>query len=79
MYWKEASGAWEIGFEYTAQLIDTATSAHIWAERLDRDVADLFAMQDEVTERIVSTIANRVEKVEQQRASRKGPGDNAGL
>ena len=58
----------------TAQLIDTATSAHIWAERLDRDVADLFAMQDEVTERIVSTIANRVEKVEQQRASRKGPG-----
>ena len=58
----------------TAQLIDTATSAHIWAERLDRDVADLFAMQDEVTERIVSTIANRVEKVEQQRASRKGSG-----
>ena len=41
----------------TAQLIDAQTSAHIWAERLDRDVDDLFAMQDEVTERIVTTIA----------------------
>jgi adenylate cyclase len=57
----------------TAQLIDAATSAHIWAERLDRDLADLFEIQDEVTERIVSTIANRLEQTEQQRASRKRP------
>jgi TolB-like protein/Flp pilus assembly protein TadD len=57
----------------TAQLIDAATSAHIWAERIDRDLADLFEIQDEVTERIVSTLANRLERTEQQRASRKRP------
>ncbi|HXV26135.1 MAG TPA: tetratricopeptide repeat protein [Alphaproteobacteria bacterium] len=57
----------------TAQLIDARTGAHIWAERLDRDMGDLFAMQDEVTERIVATIASRLEKTEQERAVRKRP------
>jgi adenylate cyclase len=57
----------------TAQLIDAQTSAHIWAERLDREMDDLFAMQDEVTERIVTTIANRLERTEQERAARKRP------
>jgi adenylate cyclase len=57
----------------TAQLIDARTSAHIWAERLDRELADLFAIQDEVTERIVTTIANRLEKTEQERVSGKRP------
>jgi TolB-like protein/class 3 adenylate cyclase len=56
-----------------AQLIDARTSAHIWAERLDRDMDDLFAMQDEVTERIVTTIANRLERTERERAARKRP------
>ena len=56
-----------------AQLVDAQTGAHIWAERLDRDMDDLFAMQDEVTERIVATIANRLEKTEQERAKRKQP------
>ena len=53
----------------TAQLIDARTGAHIWAERLDRDMDDLFVMQDEVTERIVATIADRLEKTEQGRAA----------
>ena len=57
----------------TAQLIDAQTSAHIWAERLDREMDDLFAMQDEVTERIVTTIATRLERTEQERAGRKQP------
>ena len=57
----------------TAQLIDAQTSAHIWAERLDRDMDDLFAMQDEVTERIVTTIATRLERTEQERAGRRQP------
>jgi TolB-like protein/class 3 adenylate cyclase/Flp pilus assembly protein TadD len=57
----------------TAQLIDSQTSAHIWAERLDREVDDLFAMQDEVTERIVTTIAHHLERTEQERAARKRP------
>jgi TolB-like protein/class 3 adenylate cyclase/Flp pilus assembly protein TadD len=57
----------------TAQLIDVRTSAHIWADRLDRDIANLFAMQDEVTERIVTTIADRLERTEQARAVSKRP------
>ena len=57
----------------TAQLIEARTSAHIWADRLDRDLANLFAMQDEVTERIVTTIADRLERTEQGRAVSKRP------
>ena len=56
-----------------AQLIDARTSTHIWAERLDRNIDDLFAMQDEVTERIVSTIADRLERTERERAAIKRP------
>jgi adenylate cyclase len=36
----------------TAQLIDAATGNHIWAERYDRELADIFAVQDEITERV---------------------------
>jgi adenylate cyclase len=57
----------------TAQFVDAKTGAHIWAERLDRGVDDLFAMQDEVTERIVATIAHRLERTEQERAAGKRP------
>src|SRR4026209_2617675 len=57
----------------TAQLIDAQTSSHIWAERLDRDMDDLFAMQDEVTERIVTTIATRLERTELERVVRERP------
>ena len=35
-----------------AQLIDAETDAHLWAERFDRDIGDLFALQDEITSRI---------------------------
>ena len=40
----------------TGQLIDAATGAHVWAERLDREMADIFALQDEVTQSVVSAI-----------------------
>jgi TolB-like protein len=56
-----------------AQLVDTRTGAHIWAERVDREIGDLFVMQDEVTQHIVATIAHRVGKTEQARAARKRP------
>ena len=36
----------------TAQLIEAATGAHMWAERYDRDLADIFAVQDEITESV---------------------------
>ena len=40
----------------TAQLIDAATGAHLWAERYDRDLTDIFAVQDEVTQQIVAAL-----------------------
>jgi adenylate cyclase len=56
----------------TAQLIDGATGRHLWAQRYDRGVADVFAVQDEVTETIVATLAapygGRLRKAWQGRA-----------
>jgi adenylate cyclase len=40
----------------TAQLIDTASGGHVWAERYDRDLTDIFAVQDDVTHRIVESL-----------------------
>jgi TolB-like protein len=55
----------------TAQLIDAETDAHIWADRYDRDLSDIFALQDEITERIVSAIEPTVRAVEIKRALAK--------
>jgi TolB-like protein len=41
---------------FTAQLIDAATDAHLWAERFDRDTGDLFVLQNEITSRIANTL-----------------------
>jgi adenylate cyclase len=43
-----------------AQLIDAATEGHLWAERYDRDLDDIFSLQDEVTQNIVSSLAVRL-------------------
>ena len=58
-----------------AQLIETETGAHIWADRYERDLSDVFALQDEITARIVSAIEPRVRTVEIKRALAK-PTDN---
>ena len=44
----------------TAQLIDTETESHIWADRYDRRLDDIFAIQDEVTEAVVARVADKV-------------------
>ncbi|MFC1823406.1 tetratricopeptide repeat protein [Thermodesulfobacteriota bacterium] len=49
----------------TAQLIDATTEGHLWAERYDRDLNDIFALQDEVTEKIVSFLAVKLTSEEQ--------------
>jgi adenylate cyclase len=59
----------------TVQLIDAETDRHIWAERYDRELKDVFAIQDEVTRAIVATLAGRVEAATHDRAKRK-PTDN---
>jgi adenylate cyclase len=55
----------------TAQLIAVVTGHHVWAERYDRNLEDIFAVQDEITETIVSTLAGRIEAAGIERAKRK--------
>jgi len=55
----------------TVQLIDAETDRHIWAERYDRELADIFAIQDEMTRAIVATLPGRVEAATHDRAKRK--------
>src|SRR5215831_11635375 len=58
----------------TAQLIEADTGAHVWAERYDRDLADLFALQDEITGAVTIAIAPAVAHAERKRAMRTAPG-----
>ncbi|WP_139350151.1 TIR domain-containing protein [Rhodanobacter sp. C03] len=60
----------------TAQLIDTETGDHIWAEKFDRESADIFNVQDEVVRTIVSTLVGRVQVSHAERA-RKNPANLA--
>jgi TolB-like protein/class 3 adenylate cyclase len=58
----------------TGQLVDIATGAHLWAERFDGGLSDIFDLQDQVTESVVGAIAPAVEKAEIERAKRKPTG-----
>jgi adenylate cyclase len=58
----------------TAQLVEAETSKHVWAERYDRDLADIFALQDEITEAATIAIAPAIADAELRRAMRKPPG-----
>jgi TolB-like protein/cytochrome c-type biogenesis protein CcmH/NrfG len=57
----------------TAQLNDVATGSHIWAERYDRNVADVFSVQDEITEAIVASIEPQLYAAENFHVRRKPP------
>ena len=57
----------------SAQLIDADTGAHVWARRYDRELEDIFAVQDEITETIVAAIEPELGEVERERAHRKPP------
>jgi TolB-like protein/class 3 adenylate cyclase len=59
----------------TAQLIDSETGNHLWAERYDRDLEDIFDLQDEITRNVVGSIAPQIELAEVER-SRKLSGAN---
>jgi TolB-like protein/Flp pilus assembly protein TadD len=54
-----------------AKLLDAATSVQLWAERYDRELSDIFAVQDEVTARIVSALAGQIEESGRKRAAQK--------
>jgi len=61
----------------TVQLIDGETETHIWAERYDRKLEDIFAIQDEVTSAITATLFGRVEAARHDRIQRKRTGNMA--
>jgi adenylate cyclase len=54
-----------------AQLIEGTTGHHLWAERYDRDIEDLFALQDEIIQTIVRTLAVKISEAERARVLRK--------
>ncbi len=57
----------------TAQLVDATTGNHVWAERYDHQLEDIFAVQDEITRNIVAAIGPELVSAEMQRARRKDP------
>jgi TolB-like protein len=57
----------------TGELVDTFTGNHLWAERYDRVLEDIFAVQEEVTQSIVAVIAPQIESTEQSKAARRRP------
>jgi TolB-like protein len=59
----------------SAQLSDVSTGSHLWAERYDRELADIFAVQDEITEAIVAAIEPQLYAAESFRAQQKQPGN----
>jgi adenylate cyclase len=61
----------------TVQLIDAESDHHVWAERYDRDLEDIFAIQDEITAAIVAILPGRIEAAARDRADRKPPGNLA--
>jgi adenylate cyclase len=66
---RKASGKVRI----TGQLIDAVSGAHIWADRFERDLADIFALQDEVTFAIVSAIQPKLLRTEIEMATQRRP------
>jgi adenylate cyclase len=56
----------------TAQLIDAGSGGHVWAERFDRDLTDIFSTQDEVVEKIVGALAVTLTQGEERRLRRRG-------
>ncbi|MCX7365248.1 MAG: helix-turn-helix domain-containing protein [Alphaproteobacteria bacterium] len=57
----------------TAQLIDATTAAHLWAERFDRELVDVFAIQNEISQHIAAVVAPELGRHEQRLSSAKAP------
>ena len=61
----------------TAQLVDVVTGSHLWAEHFDRDLKDVFAVQDEITQAVVAAIEPQLYAAESFRSERKTPDNMA--
>jgi adenylate cyclase len=71
MYWKAASGKAGNRVRVTGQLIDAESGAHIWADRFDRDLTDIFAIQDELTQEIIAALKVKLTPEKKGRLDRK--------
>jgi len=58
----------------TAQLVEAESGKHVWADRYDRELADLFAVQDEIADAVTIAIAPAIADAERKRAMRRPPG-----
>jgi adenylate cyclase len=61
----------------TVQLIESKSEKHVWAERYDRELTDIFEIQDEVTKAIIGALPSRLEAADIERIKRKPPQDLA--
>ena len=59
----------------TTQLVNAADGSSLWANRFDRDMSDIFELQDEITQRVVGSIEPMIRRVELERIQRKRPED----
>ena len=57
----------------TVQLVETETGSHVWADKIDRPVEEIFAVQDEVVDSLVSTLCTSVKSAEARRTYRQAP------
>jgi TolB-like protein len=62
----------------TAQLVEAESGKHVWAERYDRDLAEIFVVQDEIADAVTIAIAPAIATAERQRAMRMPPGNRPG-
>ena len=71
MSWRVAFNADGNRIRVNVQLIDAESGSHLWAERFDKALADLFDLQDEIVARLANTFSAQVFSAEARRAERK--------
>src|SRR5262249_46308334 len=59
----------------TGQLVDATTGAHVWADRFDGELVDVFALQDEITKKVVAVIEPKLLEAEGTRSKSRSPED----
>jgi len=62
-------------YRVTGQLIEAESGSHLWAERYDHTLTDIFAVQDEITANVCASILPRMERAERERVARRSPDD----
>ena len=71
MFWKAASAGSATRLHVNAQLIDTRTDTHVWAEQYDRDLNDLFAIQSEIAQKVADQLHAKISPAEKLAIERK--------